>query len=231
MHRPAPRLALLLASAAVPVMLVSGCSSGSGSSNGAQSGSGAAAASASAGASANVAPAKYARVPAPCQAISQNTVTSMVPSVKDASGQSVAPEDPKDHGGCSWTGLDGYQYRYLDDSLQRFDSVPGSYSAEQQAASGMQTAVQTAAKAAGAKSVQLNGVGDEATLITWDASKDNTDYHYATVVSRTSNVVVTVDFSGAGLEGDNRPKADQMNAAAGQAAKEAIASVQATGAK
>ncbi|MCQ4081210.1 DUF3558 domain-containing protein [Streptomyces sp. RB6PN25] len=228
MHRQAPRLALLLASATVPVMLVAGCSSGSGSSNGAQSGSGGAAASSSADASPSLAPAKYAKVPDPCKAINQNTVKSMVPSVKDAGGQPVASEDANDRGGCSWTGLDGYQYRYLDDSFQRFDSAPGGGSAEEQAASALQTAVQNAAKAAGAKTTQASGVGDEATLITWDANKSNTDYHYATVVARTSNVIVTVDFSGAGLEGDNKPKADQMNTDAQQAAKDAIASVQAT---
>ena len=66
------------------------------------------------------------------------------------------------------------------------------------------------------------GIGDQATVITWDANKDNTDYHYVTVVARSANAVVAVDFNGAGLQGDNRPKADEMNSDAQQAAKEVI---------
>ncbi|MBV9025145.1 MAG: DUF3558 domain-containing protein [Streptomycetaceae bacterium] len=220
MRRLAPRLALLLASAAVPVMLVAGCSSGPGSSNGTQS--------ESAGASPSPASAKYPKVPDPCKAISQNTVTSMVQGVKNASGQLVSSANANDHGGCSWSGVNGYQYRYLDDSFQRFDSAPGDGSAEAQAVLGFQSAVQGAAKAAGAQTTQISGVGDQATLITWDVNNDKTDYHYATVVARTSNVIVTVDFSGAGLEGDRKPKADQMDQDAQQTVQEAIASVQAT---
>jgi hypothetical protein len=224
MHKPAPRLAFLLASAAVPVMLVAGCSSGSGSSNGAQSGS--------AGASPSLAPAKYPKVPDPCKAISQNTVKSMVPGVKNANGQLISSANANDHGGCSWTRVNGYQYRYLDDSFQRFGSALGSDSAEAQATLGFQSAVQAAAaKAAGAKTAQVNGVGDQATLITWDTNNDKTDYHYATVVARTSNVIVTVDFSGAGWEGDSKPKTDQMDTSAQQATQEAIASIQATAAE
>jgi hypothetical protein len=204
------------------MMLVAGCSSGAGSGSG---GSGGAAAASSAAASPSLAPAKYAKVPDPCTAISQITVKSMVRSVKNASGQRVASEDATNRGGCSWTGLDGYQYRYLDDSFQRFDSLPGGGSAEQQAASGFKSAVHIDAALAGAKTAQVNGIGDEAALITWDANKDNTGYHYATVVTRTANIIVTVDFSGAGLEDADKPQADQMNQDAQQAAKEAVASV------
>jgi hypothetical protein len=227
MHKPAPTLALLLASASVPVMLVAGCSPGSNSSSGSGSLSGAQ--GGSAGASPSLAPTKYPKVPDPCGAISQNTVKSMVPGVKNAAGQLISSANANDHGGCSWTGVNGYQYRYLDDSFQRFGSAPGG-SAQAQATVAFQSTVQAAAKAAGAKTTQLNGVGDQAALITWDTDSDQAGYHYATVVARTSNVIATVDFSGAGLEGDSKPKADQMDTGAQQAAQEAIASVLATAA-
>ncbi len=214
MYRSVQPLARLLACAAVPAVLVTGCSSGSDTAKDGQSGSAPASA---AGATA----AKYTRLPDPCAAISQATVKQLVPSAKDAGGRPVTASDPNSRGGCSWTGLDGYQYRWLDDSLQRFDPV-GAGSANDQARTAYQSAVQAASKTPGAKTAQAGGIGDQATVITWDANKDNTDYHYVTVVARSANAVVAVDFNGAGLQGDNRPKADEMNSDAQQAAKEVI---------
>ncbi|AEW95792.1 MULTISPECIES: hypothetical protein [Streptomycetaceae] len=225
MHSSAQRLARLLACATVPVALLTACSSGSGSAHDASKGASGAPSAPSSSPTASLPADKYAALPDACKAISQDTVKQMVPSAKDASGKAVTSSDPKTRGGCSWTGLDGYQFRFLDDSLQRFDSIPGAASGEDQAKNAYRLAVQNVDKPSGAKTGQVSGLGDEATLLTWDATKDDTDYHYATVVVRSANAVVTVDFSGAGLEGDDKPKADEMNQDAQDAAKQAVASL------
>lgn len=214
MHRSVQPLARLLACAAVPAVLVTGCSSGSAPAKDGQSGSAPTSAATATGA-------KYTKLPDPCAAISQATVKQMVPSAKDAGGRPVTASDPNSRGGCSWTGLDGYQYRWLDDSLQRFDAL-GTGSADDQARAAYQLAVQAASKTPGAKAARAGGIGDQATVVTWDANRDNTDYHYVTVVARSANAVVTVDFNGAGLQGDNKPKADEMNSDAQQAAREVL---------
>ncbi|MGW7008239.1 DUF3558 domain-containing protein [Streptomyces sp. NPDC054933] len=225
MHRPsAPRLARLLACAAVPVMLITGCSSGSGSSTNGQKGQSGSPSAASSGSSA-LAAAKYKTIPDPCKAMSQDTVNHLVQSAKNPNGSAASSTDPKDRGGCSWNGLDGYQFRYLDDSFQRFDSIPTA-SAEDQAKTAYQQAVQSATgKASSPKATQLSGLGDSSTLLTWDDKKGDDAYHNATVVARSANVVVVVDFNGAGMQGDDQPKADEMDKDTQQAAKEALASL------
>jgi hypothetical protein len=228
MHRPAaPHFARLIACAAVPVMLLAGCSSGSGSSAKSQQGQAGSSASgsSSSAASSSLAPAKYKTLPDPCKAMSQDTVNHLVQSAKNPDGTAANSNDPKDRGGCSWNGLDGYQFRYLDDSFQRFDSVPTT-SAENQAKSAFQQAVQTTTdKASSPKTTQLSGLGDSATLVTWDDKKGDDPYHNATVVARSANVVLVIDFNGAGMQGDDKPKADEMDKDTQQAAKEALASL------
>ncbi|MEU6175545.1 DUF3558 domain-containing protein [Streptantibioticus parmotrematis] len=221
MHATAPRLARLIACAAVPAMLIAGCSSGSKASSDDVNGS---SAPSSTTAAPTLAAARYTKLPDPCRAIAAATVKTMVPSAQDAGGKAVSSGDDS-HAGCSWTGLDGYQYRFLDDTFQRFDTIANSTSAEDQAKSAYQLAVQTAAKASGAKAVAAPGLGDQATLITWDAKKDGAQYHYAAVIARSANAIVTVDFSGAGLQGDEQPKTDRMNKDAEQATKEALAAL------
>ncbi|GAA1881146.1 DUF3558 domain-containing protein [Streptantibioticus ferralitis] len=225
MHRPAaPRLARLLACAAVPVMLITGCSSGSGSSPNGQQGQSGSPSTASA-TSSSLAAAKYKAIPDPCKAMSPDTVNHLVQSAKDPNGSAAKSTDSKTRGGCSWNGLDGYQFRYLDDSFQRFDSIPTA-SAEDQAKTSYQQAVtSTTGKASSPKATQLSGLGDGATLVTWDDKKGDDAYHNATVVARSANVVVVVDFNGAGMQGDDKPKADEMDKDTQQAAKEALASL------
>ncbi len=213
MHRSATRLARLLACAAVPVTLVAGCSSGSSDSD---AGAGTPSASASAAV-------RYTTLPDACAAIPQDTVKSMVPGSKNLKGTAAGSGEPKDSAGCSWSGLDGYQYRYVDDAFQRFDSIADTETAEDQAKTAYHAAVQAVAKSAtGAKSEPLAGVGDEAALITWDTTKDKATYHNTTVVARSGNALVTVDYTGAGLQGDHAPKPGSMETAVQLAAKEAL---------
>jgi hypothetical protein len=232
-NRPArtARLAVYSLCATVPLALLAGCSHGSARS--AADGSGrtptGAAQSAAASPSASAA-VRYASLPDPCGAISPATVKSLVPGSSKPKGSAVESGQPRQRGGCSWSGLHGYQYRFLDTAFQRFDSVPGAPSADSQAATAFGAAVRTGtAGATAAKSTAstspLPGVGDQATLITWDVTKDKAVYRTASVVVRSANAVVTVDYAGAGLEGDRKPTTSALRDSAERAAKEALAAL------
>ncbi|WP_277035071.1 DUF3558 domain-containing protein [Actinacidiphila oryziradicis] len=231
MQRSAPRLARLLASAAVPVMLIAGCSSGSDSSSSkkASDGNPSVSGSASPSPSPTLAAAKYTKLPDPCKSVTQKTVKQLVPKVKDTSGLAAKSSDATARGGCSWNGLDGFQYRWLDVAMQRFETVPGIGSAEEQAVKryGEQVAAATATK--GAKSGAVAGLGgDTATMVTAEVTKDKEQYQQVTVVTRTGNVVAVLSYNGAGMESAKTPKAADLQKGAKAAAKEAMASVSTT---
>lgn len=237
MHRSAPRLARLLACAAVPVTLVAACSSGSDSPK-AAAGSGKTAAAASpsgsptASASPHVAAAKYTQLPSACAAVRPKTVASLVPKAKKPKGAPVSSGSADERGGCSWNGLNGYQYRWLDVSLQRYDSVAGLGSAEQQAKKRYSELVAEAKAAKGATSETVTAAGtwDTGTAVTSKTTKDKEEYQDVTVVARSGNAVVALSYNGAGLEDAKTPKADDLRKNAVQAAKEAAASVAAANA-
>lgn len=217
MLRSTPRLVPLIVSATVPVTLLSGCSSWSGG------GSGGAPPSSS---SSSAAPARYRSLPDACAAIPRATVRSMVPGSRKPNGTSAQSGEPKSSGGCSWNGLTGYQYRYLDNAFQRFDNVSGFQSGEDQARSAYRAAVQETAHATrGTRTVRLGEVGDEASLVSWDTTKDHARYHNSTVVVRSANAVLTVDYISAGLQGDRGPRSDGIDSDAQRAAKEALAAL------
>ncbi|MDJ0341932.1 DUF3558 domain-containing protein [Streptomyces sp. H10-C2] len=218
MHRSAPRIARLLACAAVPVLLIAGCSSGSDTSaNKTPSGS--------ASASASLAQAKFTKLPDPCKAIAQDTVKRLVPKVKDTAGTPAKSALPDARGGCSWNGLDGYQFRWLDVALQRFDSAKGIGSAEDQAKKRFTEQVAAAAQIKGSTSAKADGVGDQATVVSAPVVKDKLQYQDETVVARTGNVIVILSYNGAGFEDAKSPAADQLLKDAVAAAKEAVATV------
>ncbi|MFE1172188.1 DUF3558 family protein [Streptomyces sp. NPDC058773] len=228
MHRSAKRLASLLTCAAVPVLLVAGCS-GSDSDS-----SGDASASASAGSAKpkpSVAPAKYKTLPNPCDAFSKDTVKKLLPKAKDASGERGTSTDNSAHGTCSWSssdenGVDGTQFRWLDIGYQRYDSDPGVGSGEKRATDFYTKQVIDAKDTKGAKkltAVKTSGTGDEATAITYDVKKEDNDFKNTTVVARASNIVVTINYNGAGLAGADTPKGSDLLKKAQSAAKEAVA--------
>ncbi|MDI5966684.1 DUF3558 family protein [Streptomyces sp. SL13] len=217
-----PRLPLLIACAAVlPAAVLTGCSSGAAKP--------AAAPSATPKASA-VPKVRYATLPDPCRALSAGTVKSLVPGVKSTKGTEAAAGEQKERGGCSWNGLSGYQYRFLDTAFQRYDNVTGGAGGDDQATSAYTTAVRTteagATSAAGQpKTAVLSGVGDEASLVTWTVTKDHDLYYNATVVTRSANAVLTVDYVGAGLQGDHKPSASDLSSGVEKAAKQALAAL------
>ncbi|MFD4574689.1 DUF3558 domain-containing protein [Streptomyces sp. NPDC058417] len=232
----------LVAMAAVPVMLVAaGCSSDSGSGSDGGSGTPDAAARQDGGASTGSAPsaaptvqaAAYATLPEGCGVLAKKTLTELVPKAS-GKGKEGTSSDTAARASCSWSSLDnngvkGSQFRWLNVSLVRFESDAAS-SGEQQAREYFGKQVQDALAATGAtavKSAPLAATGDQATTVRYDLKKKEGAFKQQTVVSRVENVVVSVDYNGAGLAGDKTPDADALVKAAEKAAKETVAAVRA----
>ncbi|MEV5957841.1 DUF3558 domain-containing protein [Streptomyces sp. NPDC051987] len=230
----------LVCAAAVPAvaLFATACSSDSDSAaqgtagGGSTSAAGSTDTGVSAAASPTVQAAKYAKLPEPCAVLSKKTLTSLVPEgVK--SGKEGASNDVATRGSCSWSSLDnngvkGSQFRWLNISFLRFDSDAGRGSGDQQAQAYYTSQVRDAQSVAGAKntkSVPVSGAGDQATAVRYDLKKKEGAFKQQTVVARVANVVVTVDYNGAGLAGEKSPDADTLTKAAEQAAVEAVASV------
>ncbi|MET9295770.1 DUF3558 family protein [Streptomyces sp. NPDC003077] len=242
MPRSAKRLATLLTCAAVPVMLVAGCSSSGGdkdagsaspSASGSGSGSASSAPSAQPSSAPTLPPARFQKLPDPCAAVSKDTIKELLPKVNDEKGEPGKSSNTKARGYCAWDsseskGVDGTQYRWLDIGFQRYDSTPGVGTGDERAKEFLTTQIDGAKAVPGAKDVKakpVSGIGDEATLITYDLKKDGSDFKNQTVVTRTANVVVTLNYNGAGLAGADTPDGDDLAKKAQDAIKEAVAAV------
>ncbi|POX37575.1 DUF3558 domain-containing protein [Streptomyces sp. Ru73] len=229
MHRSAKRLASYLACAAVPVMLVAGCSDDSGK----KSESSPSKSAAPSSSSPQVAPGKYKKLPDPCKAITKDRVKKMLPAVKDENGEEGKSSDTAAHGTCTWSseerqgkgGINGTQFRWLAVNLQRYDSDPALGSGDKRATGFYNKQVDAAKATDGAKNVKnepAKDIGDQATMVTYDLKKDGNDFKNQTLVARTANAVVTINFNGAGLAGAKTPDADEMVKDAQEAAKQAV---------
>ena len=238
-------LAALVSAAAVPVLLLAvGCSSDSGSDSGSGSGSGSAdnaakATAAGAGETVSASPtvqaAAYQKLPEPCAVLSTKTLQELVPKgVK--SGKEGSSNDTATRGSCSWTslannGVKGSQFRWLNVSLLRFESTATRGSAEELAQAYYKSQVQDAQSATGAQNTRSEpvvGAGDDATSVRYDLKKKEGSFRQQTVVVRVENVVVTLDYNGAGLAGEKTPSADSLAKSAVKAVKEAVAKVSST---
>ncbi|MFC9680499.1 DUF3558 family protein [Streptomyces sp. NPDC056948] len=222
---------VLVCAAAVPVMLVAaGCSSDSGSGDSTDKAANAAA-SASASPSPTVEAAAYDKLPESCKALSKKTLKDLVP--KSKSGKEGKSDDISTRGSCSWNSLDnngvkGSQFRWLNVSMLRFESDATRGSGDKLAQQYYEKQVQDAQAAEGAKGVKsepVSGTGDQATAVRYDLKKKEGTFKQQTIVTRVENVVVTLDYNGAGLAGDKSPSADEMAKDAKKAAKEAVAAV------
>ncbi|WP_370686513.1 DUF3558 family protein [Streptomyces viridochromogenes] len=225
----------LVCAAAVPVMLVAaGCSSDSGSGDkAAERNDGGAKPSASSPASASptVQAAAYKALPEACKVLSEKTLDDLVPKAK--SGKKGSSDDTSTRGSCSWSSLDnngvkGSQFRWLNVSLLRFESDASRGAGDKLAQEYYRAQAQDARSVTGAKnttSQPVQGVGDEATAVRYDLKKKEGSFKQETVVARTENVVVTVDYNGAGLAGEKKPDGDTLNKLAQKALKEAVAAV------
>ena len=223
---------VLVCAAAVPVMLVAaGCSSGSGSGDSGGKASNAAA-SASASPSPTVQAAAYGKLPEPCAVLSKKTLGELVPEGAE-SGKDGKSADVSTRGNCSWSSLEsngvkGSQFRWLNVSMLRFESDVTRGPADKLAQEYFEKQVQDAQAVQGAKSTKsepVPGTGDEATAVRYELKKKEGTFKQQTVVARVENVVVTIDYNGAGLAGDKSPSADDLMKDAKKAAKEAVAAV------
>lgn len=227
---------VLVCAAAVPVVFVAaGCSSDSGSDD---SGSGSAGQSASSSgktsgsASPTVQAARYHKLPGACDALSKKTLDELVPK-GSKSGKEGTSDDVDSRASCSWNSLDsngvkGSQFRWLNVSLLRFDSDAGRGSGESQAKAYYTKQVQGAQGVSGAKnskSEPVSGAGNEATAVHYDLKKKEGSFKQTTVVARVENVVITLDYNGAGLAGEKTPDATGLTKDAEKAIKEVVTAV------
>ncbi|MDN3268421.1 DUF3558 family protein [Streptomyces sp. MA15] len=220
---------VLVCAAAVPVMLVAaGCSSDSGSDDGGEK---AASASPSASPSPTVRAAAYRTLPEACGVLTKKTLKDLAPKAK--SGKEGSSDDVASRASCSWSSLDnngveGSQFRWLNVSLLRFESDTTRGPGDELAKEYYDKQVREVRATQGARSLRaeaLTGAGDEATAVRYDLKKEEGTFRQQTVVARVENVVVTLDYNGAGLAGDETPDADDLMADAKKAAKEAVLSV------
>ncbi|MER6125406.1 DUF3558 family protein [Streptomyces sp. NPDC001795] len=228
---------LLVCAAAVPAVLVAaGCSSGSGSGSGGdakQKQTSSAKPSQSASANA-VQPAAYSTLPDSCAVLSQKTLDDLVPKGAK-SGKKGSSDDAATRSSCSWNSLEnngvkGSQFRWLNVSLLRFESDATRGDGNKLAQEYYTKQVQDAQSAEGAQNTKaepVSGVGDQATAVRYDLKKKEGAFKQQTVVARVENVVITLDYNGAGLAGDKTPDADDLTKAAEKAVKEAVSAVSA----
>ncbi|MFE6287980.1 DUF3558 family protein [Streptomyces sp. NPDC057877] len=221
----------LVGAATVPVMLIAaGCSSDSGSGDDAKKAS-ESAASTSASPSPTVQAAVYDTLPQPCRMLAKKTLEDLVP--KGTSGKEGNSDDTATRANCSWSsldnnGVDGSQFRWLNVALLRFDSDVTRGAGDERAKEYYAKQVQEAQGVTGAKNTKaepVSGTGDEATLIRYDLKKKEGAFKQQTIVTRVENVVITLDYNGAGLAGEKTPDAGDLVKAATKAAKEAVTAV------
>ncbi|MFI9649941.1 DUF3558 domain-containing protein [Streptomyces sp. NPDC052040] len=230
---------LLVCAAAVPAVLVAaGCSSDSGSGSdsatkpGTQQQSTAGATPSGSASADAVQPAAYGTLPKACDALSAKTLGDLVPKGAK-SGKQGSSDSTGSRASCSWSSLEnngvkGSQFRWLNVSLLRFASDAARGSGDKLAQEYYGKQVQDAQSVQGAKNIKsapLAGAGDQATAVRYDLKKKEGSFRQETVVARVENVVVTLDYNGAGLAGDKTPDADDLAKAAEKAVKETVTSV------
>ncbi|MGW0608658.1 DUF3558 family protein [Streptomyces sp. NPDC002640] len=232
-NRPVQRVVRALTGAAVvPVMLVAaGCSSDAEPTADAKQ-SASSSDKPSAKASPTVEPAAYESLPKACDTLGKKTLGELVPkgSKTEKAGRT---DDEGNRSSCTWNslddnGVDGSQYRWLSVSLLRFDSDPVRGAAATQAEEQYQAMIEEARNTSDAKKVAaepVKGIGGEATLVTYDLKKKEGLFKQQTVVALVENVVVTVDYNGAGLAGEDAPSVKKLSERAVDAAEEAAAKV------
>lgn len=176
--------------------------------------------------------AAYKTLPEACAVVSKKTLTELVPKGA-AKGKEGTSSDTAARASCSWSslannGVKGSQFRWLNVSLLRFESDATTGDGESQAKTYYAKQVKDAQAVSGAKNVKsapAAATGDEATSVRYDLKKSEGAFKQQTVVVRVENVVLTLDYNGAGLAGDKAPSAETLTKSAEKAAKEAVAAV------
>ncbi|UED84929.1 DUF3558 domain-containing protein [Streptomyces profundus] len=224
------RVVRLTALAAVPVLLAVGCSSSSDDSASEED-------NAPASEAPSPEPVRFAELPEPCSLVGGDTIGDVVPEADPEDGAALESSNTSASAACLWNGLDEYQFRSLTVSLRRFDSDPAVGSGDERAGAYLQQMVEevTGDEANHEPAAEeLPETGDEAVSIAYAVTKeadgDEHDYRQQRVVVRTGNAVVTVDYSGAGFQGDDLPGAGGIKEAADLTAQEVVTNLEASGA-
>jgi predicted small secreted protein len=221
-QRRSPRLARTLACAAValPALLLTGCSNVTGGPG--------EDASASEEKSAAPAPVKYKGLPDACTTVTKDTAKKLTPNTENASGKRIGSGNTQDSGSCLWSGLDKFDYRQLTVSLKRFESDASRGSGNKLATAFFEQQGDSLKSEKGVKGLTSSpaaGIGEEATSFGYETEKggDKSEtFREHRIVARSANVVVTVDYAGAGFESGKTPSADEMKKNAVTAAQEAV---------
>ncbi|MDJ0385671.1 DUF3558 family protein [Streptomyces sp. G-G2] len=235
MHRSASRLTRVIACAAVPVIFaVSGCSSDSGKSADAGKKSDSSASPKSPSAKPTpLEKAAFSTLPDPCKTVQSKTIGTLVPHAKDENGTATKSNDLTSRASCSWNGLDenglkGSDYHWLAVSQVRYDSHESLGSGNKRAEEQFNKQLQTAKTVEGAQNTKndpVGGVGDQGTSVTYATKKDGADFFNTTVIVRTQNVVITLDYNAAAYEGAAAPDPAKLLEGAVAASREAVNSV------
>ena len=216
------------------MLVVAGCSSDSDGGSGASPDKGSASSAPQATPSKKtVEPAKFAKLPDACKAVSAKTTATLVPKAKAKNGTSATSSDTSNRGGCSWNGLEdkgtkGSQYRWLDVSFYRYDSDVALGSGQERAQQNLAKELAKLEATEGAKKLRTtesSGIGDEGKAVAYDLRKTDEDFKYASIVARTGNVLVLLTYNGAGYAGAATPSDKAVMEGAVKAAKEAVAAV------
>ncbi|MET9774370.1 hypothetical protein ABZ023_08850 [Streptomyces sp. NPDC006367] len=171
--------------------------------------------SASASAPATRAPSRtYAAAPAPCEALAEKTVTSLVPGVKAEEGKEIPSTDKKVRRTCSWNALKGYDYRWLDVSYEVMESDEAA----------RKSYTERVADRSGGGDVP--GLGDTAYSVVNLTTEDKQQTREGTVLVRAANAVVMVTYNGSDFESKKAPGTEEINKGAIRAAKEAVAALE-----
>lgn len=163
----------------------------------------------------------FAKLPDPCKSVASKSIESFVPEAKEKNGTAAKSNDLANRASCSWNGLQtdgtkGSQYRWLSVSMVRYDSHATLGSGDKRAEEQYNKQIELAKTTEGAHDVkveQAGGIGDQGSSVVYGVKKD-VDFFNTTVVVRTHNVVVTLDYNGAAYEG--RRRAGPGEAAAGR---------------
>jgi hypothetical protein len=155
----------------------------------------------------------YAAAPAPCDAVAEKSVKSLVPGAK-AAGKEIPSTDSKLRRTCSWNALKGYDYRWLDVSYEIMESDESAQKSYQE----------TVTEKSGGGDVP--GLGDSAYSVVNLTTEDKQQTREGVVVALVSNALVTITYNGSDFESKKAPSTDEINKGAIKAAKEAVAALE-----
>jgi hypothetical protein len=163
--------------------------------------------------SATAQPTTYTSAPAPCTAIPEKTITSLVPKAKTA-GKEIPSTDSELRRTCSWNALDGYDYRWLDVSFEIMRSEEAARTSYQQ---------RTEEKDGGGA---VPGLGDAAYSHVGLSTEDKQQSREGMVLVRVANALVVVNYSGSDFDSGKAPATDEINKGAIQAARAAVSTLE-----